>query len=68
MHRPGVPSWCPPLAKVTAACVWPFDLDRHVPAVRKHGYLLATVVTKGTRDDLGRDGIPGSPTVASVRR
>jgi len=27
--------------------VWPFVyLDRHVPAVRRHGYLLATVVRK----------------------
>lgn len=40
-------SWCPPLAVLTAACVWPFVmLDRYVPAVRKHGYLLATVATK----------------------
>jgi SAM-dependent methyltransferase len=40
-------SWCRPLARVTGACVWPFAfLDRHVPAVRKYGYLLATVVTK----------------------
>src|SRR4029078_7951966 len=32
------------------AMVWPFVfLDRHVPAVRKHGYLLATVVTKADR-------------------
>lgn len=40
-------AWCRPLAKLTAACVWPLILlDRHVPAVRRHGYLLATVVTK----------------------
>jgi SAM-dependent methyltransferase len=40
-------SWCRPLAVLTGACVWPFVLlDRHVPAVRQHGYLLATVVTK----------------------
>jgi SAM-dependent methyltransferase len=40
-------AWCRPLAAVTAALVWPFMfLDRHVPAVRKHGYLLATVVVK----------------------
>ncbi len=40
-------SWCRPLTRVTRACLWPFAfLDRHVPAVRKHGYLLATVVTK----------------------
>jgi SAM-dependent methyltransferase len=40
-------AWCPPLAILTGACVWPFVmLDRHVPAVRRHGYLLATVATK----------------------
>jgi SAM-dependent methyltransferase len=40
-------SWCRPLAVVTGACVWPFVfLDRHVPAVRRHGYLLATVAVK----------------------
>jgi SAM-dependent methyltransferase len=44
-------SWCRPLARVTGACVWPFSfLDRHVPAVRRHGYLLATVATKPERD------------------
>jgi SAM-dependent methyltransferase len=40
-------SWCRPLAPVTGALVRPFVfLDRHVPAVRRHGYLLATVVRK----------------------
>jgi len=40
-------AWCRPLSGLTAALVWPFVfVDRHVPAVRKHGYLLATVVTK----------------------
>jgi SAM-dependent methyltransferase len=40
-------SWCRPLAGLTGAFVRPFVfLDRHVPAVRRHGYLLATVVTK----------------------
>jgi len=40
-------SWCRPLARVTGALVWPFVfLDRHVPAVRKHGSLLATVAVK----------------------
>jgi SAM-dependent methyltransferase len=40
-------SWCRPLAAVTGALVRPFELlDRHVPAVRRHGYLLATVVVK----------------------
>lgn len=44
-------TWCRPIATVTAACVRPFVwLDRHVPAVRKHGYLLATVVTKTAID------------------
>jgi SAM-dependent methyltransferase len=40
-------TWCRPLAAVTGALVQPFVwLDEHVPAVRKHGYLLATVVSK----------------------
>ena len=40
-------SWCRPFAAVTGMLVRPFAfLDRHVPAVRRHGYLLATVVTK----------------------
>src|SRR5436305_3659403 len=40
-------AWCRPLSVITAALVWPFVwLDRHVAAVRRHGYLLATVVTK----------------------
>jgi SAM-dependent methyltransferase len=40
-------SWCRPLARLTGACVRPFVLlDKYVPAVRRHGYLLATVVTK----------------------
>lgn len=40
-------AWCRPLSTVTGALVRPFVfLDRHVPAVRRHGYLLATVVTK----------------------
>jgi SAM-dependent methyltransferase len=40
-------SWCRPLAAVTGALVRPFVfLDRHLPAVRRHGYLLATVVVK----------------------
>jgi len=45
-------SWCRPLAVVTGACVRPFMfLDRHVPALRRHGYLLATVVMKPARGD-----------------
>jgi SAM-dependent methyltransferase len=40
-------SWCRPLAAVTGALVRPFAfLDRHVPAVRRHGYLLASVGVK----------------------
>jgi len=43
-------AWCRPLAAVTGACVWPFMLiDRHVPMVRRHGYLLATVAVKPDR-------------------
>lgn len=42
-----VHAWCRPLAWITAALVQPFVyLDRHVPAVRRHGYLLATVARK----------------------
>jgi hypothetical protein len=37
-------SYVPPLARVTAAGLKPFAwLDEHVPAVRRHGYLLASV-------------------------
>ena len=37
-------SYFPPLAHVTAVLVEPFAwLDRHVPIVRRHGYLLASV-------------------------
>jgi SAM-dependent methyltransferase len=40
-------AWCRPLTALTGALVRPFIfLDRHVPAVRRHGYLLATVVVK----------------------
>ena len=43
-------AWCRPLARVTGALVWPFAfLDRHLPVVRKHGYLLATVALKPER-------------------
>ena len=36
-----------PLARATAAAVAPFEwLDTHVPAVRRHGYLLASVGRK----------------------
>ena len=40
-------SWCRPLSVVTRGMVAPFVwLDRHVPMVRRHGYLLATVAVK----------------------
>jgi hypothetical protein len=43
-------SCCQPFAAVTGALVRPFVfLDRHVPAVRRHGYLLAPVVMKPKR-------------------
>ena len=43
-------SWCRPFASVTGALVRPFVfLDRHIPLVRRHGYLLATVVVKPDR-------------------
>ncbi|MEO5898362.1 MAG: class I SAM-dependent methyltransferase [Vicinamibacterales bacterium] len=52
--------WVPPLARITGACVAPFVwLDRHVPAVRRHGYLLATVVTKHRCPPAG--GSPDAP-------
>ena len=42
---------------ITAMLLRPFAwLDRHVPAVRRHGYLLATVVRKPT--------VTGVPVVA----
>ena len=44
-------AWCRPVATVTGALVRPFVfLDRHVPAVRRHGYLLATIVMKPQRE------------------
>lgn len=40
-------SWCRPLTPVTSLLVRPFVfLDRHFKAVRRYGYLLATVITK----------------------
>ncbi len=58
-------AWCRPLARVTGACVWPFVLlDRHVPRLRRHGYLLATVVTKpagGDRCALNVRAAPRTP-------
>jgi len=53
-------SWCRPLSWMTGALVRPFVfLDRHVPAVRRHGYLLATVVVKPVQQDGRREaGLP----------
>lgn len=63
-------SWCRPLTIVTAAVVWPFVLlDRHIPAVRRHGYLLATVVTKpglAQRESLPDDPRSGLAGRASI--
>jgi len=43
-------SWCRPLAAVTGVVVWPSAfLDRHLPAVRRPRYLLATVAIKPDR-------------------
>jgi SAM-dependent methyltransferase len=40
-------AWCRPLSRVTGALVQPFAfLDHRLPIVRRHGYLLATVVVK----------------------
>jgi len=41
-------AWCRPLTRVTAPLVNLFAwIDRRVPRARRHGYLLATVVTRG---------------------
>jgi hypothetical protein len=43
-------SWCRPFTLATGPLVRAFAfLDRRVPAVRRHGYLLATVVVKPDR-------------------
>jgi hypothetical protein len=43
-------SWCRPLEPIVRALLKPFVwLDRHVPAVRRHGYLLATVAVRPDR-------------------
>lgn len=48
-------TWCRPLAAVTGALVRPFVwLDRNVPAVRRHGYLLATVASKPAVSETSR--------------
>jgi len=47
-------SWCRPLTIVTGALVRPFAwLTGHVAAVRKYGYLLATVAIKPERESEG---------------
>jgi SAM-dependent methyltransferase len=39
-----------PLSRITGALVWPFEfLDRHIPAVRKHGYLLTAIAVRPPR-------------------
>jgi SAM-dependent methyltransferase len=41
----------PRLAVATGALVWPFAwLYRHVPAVRRHGYMIACIIRKGGPD------------------
>jgi SAM-dependent methyltransferase len=51
-------AWFRPLAPIMGALVAPFVwLDRRYPAVRRHGYLLATVVTK-----------PASPAIVDSGR
>jgi SAM-dependent methyltransferase len=58
-------SWCRPLTGLTSALVWPFVfLDRHVPAVRRHGYLLATVVAKPVAWPAGQ-GSPAAPVLSA---
>jgi SAM-dependent methyltransferase len=64
-------TWCRPLAVVTGALVHPFVLlDRHVPAVRRHGYLLATVVTKRANESRprGHDRAPHGPSARAPER
>lgn len=47
-------SYARPLARVTAAALEPFVwLDRHVPAVRRHGYLIASVGVRRPRPEGG---------------
>jgi exosortase/archaeosortase family protein len=58
---------CRPLAGAPAAAVAVFVwLDRHVPAVRRHGYLLATVVVRpGAAVVTSRPGPDGGPASGS---
>jgi SAM-dependent methyltransferase len=50
-------AWWPPAAHVTRLLVAPFVwLDAHVPAVRRHGYLLATVAIKPAPDGAADEG------------
>ena len=40
-------TWCRPLSRLTGAAVWPFAfLDRHIRALRRHGYLIVSVGVK----------------------
>jgi SAM-dependent methyltransferase len=60
-------AWCRPLTVVTSALVRPFVwLDCHVPAVRRHGYLLATVAIK--RSNRVPDNPPSGATAGSAAR
>jgi SAM-dependent methyltransferase len=55
-------AWCRPLSRITGALVWPFVfLDRHVPVVRKHGYMLATVAMKPERVGVTRRDVAEAP-------
>ncbi|MFC2172383.1 methyltransferase domain-containing protein [Acidobacteriota bacterium] len=43
--------WLKPLSNITGILVWPFaTLDRHIPTLRKHGYLIASVGIKSGAD------------------
>jgi SAM-dependent methyltransferase len=62
-------SWCRPLAAMTGALVRPFMLlDRHVPAVRRHGYLLATVCSRPSSPEPGRPAAAAGLDVSGRRR
>jgi hypothetical protein len=46
-----------PLARVTAVCVGLFvSIDRHVPAVRRHGYLIVNVSDKPSVSEARGEG------------
>lgn len=51
-------SYCRPLSWLTTLAVKPFVwLDRHVPAVRRHGYLLASVGVRPKEADKSKGSI-----------